>query len=64
MYEYYKEMTRFEVTRIVSARALQIAMGAPILIRTKSKVPEQIAQEEFERGVLPITVIRKPPKKI
>ncbi len=64
MYQYYKEMTRFEVTRIVSARALQISMGAPILIRTKLKEPKDIAYEEYNRGVLPITVIRRPPKKI
>ncbi len=64
MYQYYKDMTRFERTRVISARALQISMGAPILIRTKAKRPEDIAEEEFSRSVLPITVIRHPPKKI
>jgi len=51
--------TRFEKARIIGARALQIAMGAPILI----DVPEGItsldaAMLEFEKGIIPLTVIR------
>ena len=30
------KFTRFEVTRIISARALQISMGAPVLVKTKN----------------------------
>jgi len=58
-----QEYTRFERTRIISARALQISMGAPILINTKLSDPKEIAKEEFEKGVLPITVRRVGPKK-
>jgi DNA-directed RNA polymerase subunit K len=58
----YDELTRFEKTRIISARALQVSMGAPVLIKTQGSDPKQIATEEFEKGVLPITV-RRPVRK-
>ena len=51
--------TRFEKARIIGSRALQIAMGAPILIETDKSDPLEIAKEEFERGVIPITVRRR-----
>ena len=50
--------TRFEITRIISARTLQIVMGAPILVKTDLEHPMQIAKLEFEKNVLPITVRR------
>jgi len=56
-------LTRFEKARIVGARALQIAMGAPILIKPSGAPsnPIDIALEELERGVLPITIRRTLP---
>ncbi|MEM2509110.1 MAG: DNA-directed RNA polymerase subunit K, partial [Candidatus Thermoplasmatota archaeon] len=53
--------TRFEKARIIGARALQIAMGAPLLIKITDDVidPLQLALMEFEKGVIPITVRRK-----
>ncbi len=51
--------TRFEKARIIGARALQIAMGAPVLIETSRTEPLEIAMEEFEKGVIPITVKRR-----
>jgi DNA-directed RNA polymerase subunit K len=51
--------TRFEKARIVGARALQIAMGAPILIKTKETDSIKISLEELERGIIPITVIHR-----
>ena len=52
--------TRFEKARIIGARALQITMGAPILIKIKKDIidPVKIAETEFEKGVLPLTVLR------
>lgn len=52
--------TRFERARIIGARALQIAMGAPILIETPPEMvdPVDLAELEFEKGVIPITVRR------
>jgi DNA-directed RNA polymerase subunit K len=60
---YYEDMTRFEKTRIISARALQISMGAPILLKTESTEPREIAKQEFDKGILPITVRRPVMKK-
>ena len=52
--------TRFERARIIGARALQISMGAPLLIEVPPGVvdPIDIAQIEFSKDVLPITVKR------
>lgn len=60
---FYESLTRFEKTRIISARALQISMGAPILIKSDFHDPKSIARMEFEKGVLPITIKRSLPKK-
>ncbi|MEM0453518.1 MAG: DNA-directed RNA polymerase subunit K [Sulfolobales archaeon] len=57
------KLTRYEKARIVSARALQLSLGAPPLIDV-SKLPRDnviIAIEELKRGVLPITIIRVKP---
>lgn len=53
--------TRFEKARIIGARALQIAMGAPLLIKPPEGVvdPVQLAIMEFEKGLIPITVRRR-----
>lgn len=52
--------TRFERARIIGARALQISMGAPILLEVPAGMvdPIEIADTEFRRGVIPITVKR------
>ncbi|MDI6885444.1 MAG: DNA-directed RNA polymerase subunit K [archaeon] len=50
--------TKYEKARIIGARALQIAMGAPVLIETEELDPINIAIAEFEKSVIPITVRR------
>lgn len=50
--------TRYERARIIGARALQISMGAPVLIDVDKKEPIDIAYAELEKGVIPITVKR------
>jgi len=52
--------TRFEKARIIGARALQISMGAPTLIKIPKKViaPIDIAMLEFNEDAIPITVKR------
>jgi DNA-directed RNA polymerase I, II, and III subunit RPABC2/DNA-directed RNA polymerase subunit K len=59
-----RKLTRFEIARIVGARALQISMGAPPLL-DPSKLPKHVredpillAKAELEAGVLPVTVVR------
>ncbi|WEL19322.1 DNA-directed RNA polymerase subunit K [Candidatus Nanohalococcus occultus] len=48
--------TRYERARIIGARSLQIAMGAPTFVESQSKRPIEIAREEMTEGKLPITV--------
>lgn len=61
-----ERLTRFEKARIIGARALQIAMGAPVLVKIPKGVtdPIEIAKLEFEKDKIPITVIRPKPKKL
>jgi len=59
-----REYTKFERARIIGARALQIARGAPITIKTKLKDPIRIAEAEFEAGTLPLGVREKKPAKL
>ena len=49
---------RYEKARIIGARALQVAFGAPVLIETDQTQPILIAAEEYDAGVLPFTVKR------
>ncbi len=57
--------TRFEKARIIGARALQLSMGAPALIKIPKDVilPIDIAMLEFKEGVIPITVKKMKNKK-
>ncbi|MFB6174677.1 MAG: DNA-directed RNA polymerase subunit K [Candidatus Nanohalobium sp.] len=51
------EYTRYEKARILGARSLQIAMGAPAFVDTEdSEEPIKIAEKEMREGKLPITV--------
>jgi len=56
-----KYKTRYEKTRIISARALQIAQGSPVLINVPKGVtkPIDIAKLEWEAGVIPIDIKHK-----
>ncbi|MDT8781842.1 MAG: DNA-directed RNA polymerase subunit K [Candidatus Bathyarchaeota archaeon] len=56
------KITRFEKARIVGARALQISMGAPILVDAEENTnPIDIAVSELEAKILPITIRRTLP---
>ena len=64
------DYTKYEIARILGARALQISMGAPMLIKLEEKDLEQmrynpldIAKLEFSKGLIPITVKRPLPKR-
>ncbi|MEM3086741.1 MAG: DNA-directed RNA polymerase subunit K [Halobacteria archaeon] len=50
--------TRFERAKIIGARALQVSLGAPVLIDIPDTDPLEISIREFEAGVIPITVRR------
>lgn len=64
------EFTKYEIARIIGARALQIAMDAPLLLRISEDELKKlsydslkIAEHEFNEGVLPITINRPMPQK-
>ena len=68
--ELKENFTKYEIARILGARALQIAMDAPLLVKIEKDELEnikydaiKIAETEFNAGVLPITVKRPMPKK-
>jgi len=54
-------LTRFEVARLTGARALQIALGAPVLIKSDETDPIKLAKLEFKNKIIPITVKRRLP---
>ena len=58
-----KWLTKFEKARIIGARALQISMGAPIMISMKTAPKElfALAEAELRARVLPMTVRRTLP---
>ena len=57
--------TRYEKTRIVSSRALQIAQGSPVLISISKNIidPTEIAKLEWEAEVIPIDIKVKKEKE-
>jgi len=59
------KLTRFESARIIGARTLQIAMGAPILIKVAENIrdPLIIAVKELDADAIPMTVRRNMPQK-
>ncbi len=58
----YKGLTKYEKTRIIGGRALQLSLGAFPLVETKpGDTVIDIAKRELEAGVLPIIIRRKRP---
>ena len=57
------KLTRFEKARIMGARALQLSLGAPpfIDIPKNATTSLQIAMEELDQRVIPITIRRVQP---
>jgi|TARA_B100001964_G_C14075089_1_gene527634 DNA-directed RNA polymerase subunit K/omega len=54
--------TKYEQSRIIGSRALQISQGAPFVIKLSEKDlekiaynPLEIAKMEFEQNLIPIT---------
>ena len=63
--------TKYEKARIIGARALQIAMGAPMLLKLSeadlekiNSNPIEIAKMEYNEGVLPISIKRPLPLRL
>jgi len=60
------KLTRFERARIVGARSLQIAMGAPAFVPMEGayRGPIETAMLELEADALPISIRRSLPNGI
>jgi DNA-directed RNA polymerase subunit K/omega len=65
-----QEFSKYERARILGARALQISMDAPLLIKTEKEElekinydPLKIAQMELDSNVLPIAISKPLPLK-
>jgi len=65
-----QQFTKYETARIIGARALQIAMDAPLLLKISQEDLKamnfdalRIAEREFNEGVLPIAINRPTPRK-
>jgi len=60
------KLTRFERARIVGARSLQLAMGAPAFVPLEGsyKGPIDTAMTEMEADALPISIRRSLPNGI
>ena len=56
-----EKYTRYEKTRIIAARALQISQGSPVLVDIPKDMtkPLDIARLEWEAGVIPVDIKRK-----
>jgi DNA-directed RNA polymerase subunit K/omega len=53
------ELTRFEKTRLVSARSFQLSLGAPPLVKTdKGESMLDVAKRELLEKKIPLAVIR------
>lgn len=65
-----EHFTKYEMARILGARALQIAMDAPLLLKISEADLKamrydalKIAEKEYTSGVLPISVSRPMPRR-
>lgn len=54
------EYTKFEKARIIGARALQLAYGAPPLVKVPEGTidPIDLAELEFNDDAIPITILK------
>ena len=64
------EFTKYERARIIGARALQLAMNAPLLIKLSEEDLEKlhydvlkIAEVELDSNILPISIHKPFPKR-
>lgn len=57
----FEELTKYERARVIGARALQLAMGAPPLVKVPEGLlhPVKLSRLEFDKGVVPLQVLRE-----
>lgn len=54
------DFTKYEVARLIGARALQLSMGAPPLVKVTDMKASfiEVAEDELEKGIIPLVVQR------
>ena len=54
-------LTKYEKARLIGARALQLAMGAPPIVSAPKKVigAVELARFEFDKKAIPLRVVRE-----
>ena len=53
-------MHKFEIARLIAARAFQLALNAPPMIKPKEGERfEHLAKRELEAGVIPLEPLKK-----
>jgi len=58
----HQGITKYELARVLGARALQLSMGAPPLVKvTLDESLIDIARRELEAGMLPVIIRRRMP---
>lgn len=59
----HKKLSKYEIARLIGARALQLSQGAPLKVELSKKELQDInydvmaiAKIEFEKGLLPLKI--------
>lgn len=54
-----EELTKYEYARIIGARALQLAYGAPPMVKIVNQSDSfiAVAEQEFNKKVIPLSVV-------
>jgi DNA-directed RNA polymerase subunit K/omega len=54
------ELSKYELARIIGARALQLSAGAPPMLKTDGKHNFiEVAQQELDKNVIPLVVLKE-----
>jgi len=53
------EFTKYEIARLIGARALQLSAGAPPMLKTATESTcLEIAKMELDKGIIPLIVLK------
>ncbi len=55
------ELSKFEKARLIGARAMQLSLGAPPLIKNADDFTDaiQLALEELNKGSIPLYIVKE-----
>lgn len=53
------ELTKYELARVIGARALQLSAGAPPMLKASSSESFiLVAERELEKSIIPLVVVK------